>query len=57
MSSVTSVCVYTFLSHLWRFEGVVCGKVNGQEEYPTLIRTVVLLERAEYSALLVSSQS
>ena len=29
-------------SHLWRFEGVVCGKVNGQEKYPTLVRTVIL---------------
>ena len=29
-------------SYLWRFEGVVCGEVNGQKEYPALVRTVVL---------------
>ena len=38
------VCVYVCVcvSYLWRFEGVVCGEVNGQKEYPTLVRTVVL---------------
>ena len=35
-----SVCLCW--SYLWRFEGVVCGEVNGQKEYPALVRTVVL---------------
>lgn len=29
-------------SYLWRFEGVVCGEVYGQEENPALVRTVIL---------------
>lgn len=30
------------LVYLWRFEGVVCGEVYGQEENPALVRTVIL---------------
>lgn len=36
------VCVHQCLSYLWRFEGVVCGEVYGQEENPALVRTVIL---------------
>lgn len=36
------VCVHRCLPYLWRFEGVVCGEVYGQEENPALVRTVIL---------------
>lgn len=32
------------LAYLWRFEGVVCGEVYGQEENPALVRTVILMQ-------------
>lgn len=32
-------------SYLWRFEGVVCGEVDGQEENPALVRTVILKQK------------
>lgn len=39
-------------AHLWRFEGVVCGEVYGQEENPALVRTVILKEReAQWASL------
>ena len=37
------VCAHRCLSYLWRFEGVVCGEVYGQEENPALVRTVILI--------------
>lgn len=38
------VCVRLCLAYLWRFEGVVCGEVYGQEENPALVRTVILMQ-------------
>lgn len=40
--SMLLVCVHRCLPYLWRFEGVVCGEVYGQEENPALVRTVIL---------------
>jgi len=30
------------VTDLWRFEGVICGKVYGQEKHSALVRTVIL---------------
>lgn len=35
------------LAYLWRFEGVVCGEMYGQKEYPALVRTVVLKQEEQ----------
>lgn len=36
--------LYACLAYLWRFEGVVCGEVYGQEENPALVSTVILMQ-------------
>lgn len=35
------------LGYLWRLEGIVCGKVDGQEEDPSLVWTISLLDGGE----------
>lgn len=42
------VFVRLHFAYLWRFEGVVCGEVYGQEENPALVRTVI---RSHYCGL------
>lgn len=36
-----------WISYLWRFKGVVCGEMYGQEENPALVRTVILVTQGD----------